>query len=186
MNTLPAELRSLFRSFVVGVAALCALAIALTAQACPSHGPHGPQLPPAAAALQVPPGHVVTRRCFAVGVQIYQWNATAQSWVFQGPQALLFPSGAAGHAVGVHFAGPTWVLGGATIVGAPIASYAADPTAIPWLLLAATGTGQGPLADTVYVQRLATVGGRAPARTGTPGEIAQVPYLAQYWFYRAR
>ena len=36
-----------------------------------------------------------------------------------------------------------------------------------------------------FIQRLNTVGGKAPARPGAfPGQVARVPYTADYYFYR--
>lgn len=127
----------------------------------------------------------MTLKTYAIGVQTYRWSATTQSWTFTGPQALLYPAANAPHPIGVHSPGPTWeVVGGGTVVGKVVASHTVDPTAIPWLLLAAGGTGPGVLAATSFVQRVNTVGGRAPAWSGYPGELVAVPYTAEYYFYR--
>src|SRR5206468_943717 len=43
----------------------------------------------------------------------------------------------------------------------------------------------GIFARTTYVQRVNTVGGRAPGTAGTAaGQVARVPYTAEYYFYR--
>ena len=68
-----------------------------------------------------------------------------------------------------------------------------DPTAIPWLLLSAASTASGPdgdrLAHTTFIQRIATTGGLAPAaagcNAGTAGTSAEVPYTADYYFWKA-
>ena len=62
------------------------------------------------------------------------------------------------------------------------------PKAIPWLLLGAvSNAGEGIFAPVTYVQRVNTVGGTAPAAPGaTAGDVARVPYTAEYVFYRAR
>jgi hypothetical protein len=63
-----------------------------------------------------------------------------------------------------------------------------DPDAIPWLLLAAVPAsteGPGIFADTTYIQRVNTSGGKAPSVTGNfVGQVARVPYTADYYFYR--
>ena len=67
-----------------------------------------------------------------------------------------------------------------------------DPTAIPWLLLSPVSKGAGPdgdrLAHTTYIQRIATTGGLAPAaalcNAGTVGTVAEVPYTADYYFWK--
>ena len=68
-----------------------------------------------------------------------------------------------------------------------------DPTAIPWLLLEAastTGAKGSLLAQTTFIQRTATVGGLAPAATDcnaeTVGTTAEIPYTADYHFWRAK
>jgi len=41
--------------------------------------------------------------------------------------------------------------------------------------------------DATFIQRINTVGGNAPAAPGTVvGEEANVPYTAEYLFYRAK
>ena len=45
--------------------------------------------------------------------------------------------------------------------------------------------GPGIFARTTYIQRVNTVGGRAPSTAGTSnGQIVRVPYTAEYYFYR--
>jgi len=64
-------------------------------------------------------------------------------------------------------------------------------SAIPWLLLGATSHGgeNGKMTQVTSIQRLSTVGGLAPA-TGCDadhvGATADVPYDADYFFYRTR
>jgi len=61
-----------------------------------------------------------------------------------------------------------------------------NANAIPWLLLKATWDGQaGAFAGATHIQRVATTGGLAPTAAGTKGQIASVPYRAEYYFYRA-
>lgn len=54
------------------------------------------------------------------------------------------------------------------------------------LLLRAVSTeGPGILEQTTYIQRVNTVGGKSPTTAGTTaGQVARVPYTAEYFFYR--
>ena len=136
------------------------------------------------AVLQVPDGNKVHFHAYAAGVQIYSWNGS--SWVFLAPEAFLYD--ADGNLVGLHYAGPTWeTLSGSKVVGARVAGSTVDPTAIPWLLLQTrTAEGRGVLAPTTYIQRVNTAGGLAPATPGTAvGDVARVPYTAEYFFFRS-
>lgn len=175
--------RKLVRSARHTLVALLAAAALLPAQV---PNPSGPTLPPGAETLAVPAGHVASMHAFAAGFQVYRWNATTNTWTFVEPIALLLPLHG-GFPVGVHNVGPTWTVPGAgSVVGAAIANVPVSPTAIPWLKLAAVSTsGSGVLTATTFIQRVNTVGGRAPARAGIAGETVYVPYTAHYWFYRA-
>jgi hypothetical protein len=120
-------------------------------------------------------------------VQIYAWSGT--NWAFQSPDAVLFADGVAHAEIGIHYAGPTWESqSGSKVVGVAVTN-APSPNAnsIPLLLIRAVSTqGPGIFAQTTYVQRVNTLGGRAPATAGTvTGQIARVPYTAEYFFYRA-
>ena len=68
-----------------------------------------------------------------------------------------------------------------------LAGCSVDSTAIDWLLLQAVSTdGPGIFKPVTYIQRVNTVGGKAPATPGTSicAEV-KVPYTAEYYFYRA-
>lgn len=135
--------------------------------------------------LEVPEGNKVSFHTYAVGVQIYTWSGTA--WVFQAPEALLYSTDHHCGVVGIHYAGPTWESNsGSYVVGALLERATVDPTAIPWLKLAAVDSdGPGIFDGTTFIQRVNTVGGVAPAQAGhSVGEQAQVPYTAEYYFYR--
>jgi len=159
-------------------------------------GGHSIRPPCVPAGLEIPAGNEVASHSTGVGVQIYVWtvnptNAALTSWVLKAPHAVLFAShkNERGELEGIHFAGPTWQGNdGSKVVGARVASVTVDATAIPWLLLQATSTsGGGTFTDTTYIQRLNTVGGLAPTTPGnTAGEEALVPYIADYYFYRAK
>ncbi len=141
--------------------------------------------------LQVPAGNAVYAHAVGVGAQIYDWNGTV--WNFQAPEATLFAANLfhAGfeEVIGFHFAGPTWEdLTGSTVVGKSLQTCTPNPSAIPWLLLGASAhTGRGGFSKVTYIQRLYTVGGLAPTTPGTaPGQVARVPYSADYYFYQKR
>jgi hypothetical protein len=169
-----------------GVVKLTALAVLLFAAAAPVAADPGtdrrdPDLGDCED-LAVPAGNKVHFEALGVGVQIYRWNGT--SWVFVAPEAVLFHGQAV---VAIHFAGPTWQSnGGSEVVGAVVERCTPDPDAIPWLLLRAVSSeGPGVFDGVTYIQRLNTVGGLAPDESGDfVGEVARVPYSADYVFYR--
>jgi hypothetical protein len=134
--------------------------------------------------IRVPEGNKVQFHGYAEGVQIYTWNGT--SWGTSVPEAFLYDT--EGNIVAIHYGGPTWESGsGSKVIGTVVApKITVDPTAIPWLLLApAHKEGPGVFADTSYIQRVNTVGGKAPSVPGAMvGETARVPYTADYFFYR--
>jgi hypothetical protein len=142
--------------------------------------------------LQVPEGNTVFLVGHAVGVQIYSCAVTASgtAWTLLAPRADLY--GENGRLVATHFAGPTWEANdGSRVVGKKEAGVTVDPTAIPWLKLSAASTtaGEGDrLVGTTFIQRLNTTGGLPPAATGcdtaTVGTHAEVPYTADYYFWR--
>ena len=120
------------------------------------------------------------------GVQIYACANGA--WTFALPRAALTTR--AGDPAGTHFAGPSWrAVDGSSAVGRKVAEAPGAPAAIPWLALVVSshdGT-PGVLADVTAIQRLETTGGIAPA-TGCdaahPDARVEVPYTANYYFYR--
>ena len=161
---------------------LCALAG--PGGAATGNGNRAPQLG-SCQHLQVEAGHKLAFRVYAEGVQIYRWDGT--TWIFEGPEALLFAD-AGGHSeVGIHYAGPTWEsVSGSTVRGVVLDRCASNPDAIPWLLLEAVDPeGPGIFHKVTFIQRVNTEGGRAPTDDGTfMGELAYVSYSADYFFYR--
>lgn len=147
-----------------------------------------PDLPsPLCDTLEVPAGNRVALRAYAVGVQIYRWNGT--SWVFVEPEATLFADPDYHAKVGIHYLGPTWESnGGSKVVATRLQGCTPDPTAIPWLLLQTVSTeGSGIFGSVTYIQRVNTKGGLTPTAPGRSiGAVAEVPYSAEYYFYRAR
>jgi hypothetical protein len=155
----------------------------------------GPPAPTVPSAIAVPDGHKLFLVGQAVGVQIYSCNATSSgySWGFVAPRANLY--GKNGKLVTTHFAGPTWqAKDGSAVVGRVVDRVTVDATAIPWLLLSSASTAAGPdgdrLTGTTHIQRIATTGGLAPAAAAcnaqTAGETAEVPYTADYYFWKAQ
>jgi hypothetical protein len=126
-----------------------------------------------------------------VGFQVYTWNGT--SWGSAVPDATLFDED--GNIVATHFGvpippriNPAWQSNsGSKVIGAlPPAAVIMDTNAIPWLRLQALTTeGPGVFADTTFIQRVNTTGGKAPFTDGAfVGQVARVPYTADYFFYR--
>jgi hypothetical protein len=171
----------------------CLLVLLLLLAAAPAfaqdQGDHEPTDVPAA--LDVPPGQKLTFEALGVGVQIYACvdGGGSFKWSFVAPEATLYSLDDGG-VVGRHYAGPTWQANnGSTVVGSVLARVAPpDPNAIPWLLLAAVAhDGPGLLSEVSYIQRLDTVGGKAPAAgcdAAHLGDEARVPYQAHYLFYK--
>jgi hypothetical protein len=162
--------------------ALLLLTAAAPLGAAPGNDNRAPVLEGDCAKLQVEEGNKVAFQASAIGVQIYRWNGT--KWDFVAPDAILYHGDGV---VATHFAGPTWESdSGSTVVGAVLKSCTPDPTAIPWLLLGAAETeGPGIFDGVTFIQRINTVGGLAPAEPGEfVGEEVEVPYTADYVFYR--
>jgi hypothetical protein len=142
------------------------------------------------AALQPPSGYTAAFSAKATGVQIYTSTAEAGStpkWTFDAPLAELTAPDAAIH----HYAGPSWEAAdgskltrdaGVPVVSVPAKQAAAD---VPWLLIkVAADPAPGVLSKVVYVQRISTTGGVAPAKPPTrAGTKVGVPYTATYVFY---
>ena len=127
---------------------------------------------------------------FARGVQIYTWNGN--DWGNAVPRATLFDDD--DNVVVDHFGttnGPAWRSNsGSEVVGKlPPKRADVDLDAIPWLLLEANKNlthGPGILANTSLIHRVNTAGGKAPEVNGTfIGQVVEVPYIADYFFYRS-
>jgi hypothetical protein len=146
-------------------------------------------------ALKAPAGQVLALSARAAGVQIYACTAdkddpTRFSWTLKAPEAALRDK--SGQPLGKHYAGPTWeATDGSKVIGDVVAKDAGpDPAAIPWLLLRAKSTsGTGVFSAVASIQRLRTVGGKAPANgcdQAQSGKETRVPYSAEYLFYTAQ
>ena len=147
-----------------------------------------PELPSICGSIQVEAGNRVSRQAYAQGVQIYRWSGTA--WVFVEPAAGLFADANYHGKIGIHYRGPTWESNSGSIVVAarvPNTGCTPDSNSIPWILLKQVSTdGPGIFSNVTFIQRVNTVGGNAPSVAGsTVGEQVEVPYTAEYYFYRA-
>lgn len=154
----------------------------------PVDNPNGPELTAQCDSLQIPPGHKLAFHVYARGVQIYRWNG--DSWDFVAPRASLFAEPRFFGEVGDHYAGPWWESkSGSKVKGArvPGTGCTPDPNAIAWLLLEKVETsGSGIFSSVTYIQRTNTTGGLTPSTFGSiVGEVMEVPYTAEYYFYRA-
>jgi hypothetical protein len=172
------------------VAAAAAWPLAQVASARHHHRP--PSVP---SAIEVPAGNEVFLVGHGVGVQIYTCHASSGgfAWSAAVPRAKLYNDH--GKLIVTHFAGPTWQAGdGSKVVGQKVNSVTVDATAIPWLLLSAASTSAGPhgdrMVDTTFIQRTATTGGLTPPAANcnatTAGSTVEVPYTADYYFWKAR
>jgi hypothetical protein len=163
-------------------AALCASLGCATASPAPAPAPAAPS-------LEVPAGNTLLTTLHAKGAQIYTCAAGkdgAFAWTFKAPQADL--ADAAGAAAGKHYAGPTWEwLNGGNVVGEVLVKAPPVGANIPMLLLKVkSAKGTSPYGSVAFIQRLATVGGVAPAAgcdAGLAGTEAQVPYTADYAYW---
>jgi Protein of unknown function (DUF3455) len=150
--------------------------------------PNGPELPPQCVSLEVGAGNKLAFHVYARGVQIYKWNGAA--WDFIAPNASLFAEPGYFGEVGSHYMGPTWESkSGSKVVGKRVMGTGCtpDPSAVAWLLLErASGSGPGIFGSVTYIQRVNTTGGVPPTAPGSVvGEVQEVPYTAEYYFYRA-
>jgi hypothetical protein len=135
--------------------------------------------------LSTPAGSKLVLRAYAEGVQIYQWDGG--TWAPRGPSATLYSDVDRNDVVGTHFGGPTWKSNsGSFVIGKLNKPCEVGPNDIPWLLLdGIRSEGPGIFQGVTSIQRVNTVGGRAPTAPGSQGEFRNVPYTAEYFFYRA-
>src|SRR5262245_56034947 len=182
-----------FRPWVV-------LGIFTTVAALPlmAHDRRGVTPPPVPGDIVIEEGNEAYLVGHAIGTQNYvclPMGASVQ-WTLFTPQATLFTD--EGHQIQTHFFSPnpeesgtvrpTWqdssdtsaVWGRAT--GSSSDAAFVDPNAIAWLRIEVVGTKEGPkggktFTRTTFIQRLNTVGGKAPS-TGcaAPGDIGNRAY----------
>jgi hypothetical protein len=152
-------------------------------------------LPATPANLEVSANQVLALVLTARGVQIYECRpvpgeSAKFEWAFKAPEADLFD--AQGRKVGRHSAGPTWELadGGKVVGRVKAKADAPDGQGIPWLLLEAVESrGGGTMGRVQSIQRVGTVGGKAPVEPAEQvrvGQESRVEYTATYKFYVAK
>lgn len=145
--------------------------------------------------LKVPEGQVLLLEGKATGVQIYECKAKADNanqfaWRLKAPEADLFND--KGEKIIKHYGGPTWEANdGSKVVGEVKATTnSPEASAISWLLLQAkSNEGNGTLSKVTYIQRVNTVGGKAPAQgcnQAQAGKQVRVNYRADYFFWTTK
>ena len=118
---------------------------------------------------------------------MYECRADASgklAWQFREPVATLLVDG---KTVGRHYAGPTWELNDGSTVVAKVGGRAPGASAgdIPLLKLEVTSRrGAGQLGSATTIQRLNTRGGVANGACERAGAFLNVPYSADYAFYK--
>jgi Protein of unknown function (DUF3455) len=161
----------------------CELGITL-AQAAPTENAPVPDT------LQVPKDQSLLLKAAAKGSQIYTCQASAPNqfaWTLKAPEAELFDEQK--QPLGRHYAGPTWESkDGSKVVGQVKAKVEpSQAEAIPWLLLETKSSeGKGIFSQVKWVQRLNTVGGKAPTEdcdSTHQNQETKVSYTADYYFY---
>lgn len=142
--------------------------------------------------LKVPAGQMLQLKGIAKGVQIYQCKAKTGNtnqfeWTLKAPEADLLDDN--GKKIIKHYGGPTWeALDGSKVIGTVKAKAdAPTPSAIPWLLLQTkSNEGNGSLSKVTYIQRVETIGGKAPSQgcnQASTNTEARIDYAADYFFY---
>ena len=176
--------------------AFAASAVALLATGCGSiqmmSQPYDQAMLPAA--VQAPAGNRVAMETVGTGDITYECRAKANmagqyEWVFVGPDAKLWDRG--GKQVGKYYGPPaTWEnMDGSKVTATQVAVSPAGDGNIPLQLVKANpAMGNGMMAGTTYIQRVATKGGVAPSMAcaaGNMGAKQVVKYQADYIFYKA-
>lgn len=139
--------------------------------------------------LRPPANEQLLLQVHAKGDQVYVCKSDAAqfNWTLKAPDAQLLDE--KGKSFGRHFAGPSWeAKDGSRVVGKAVAN-SSSPAAnsIPWLLVTVVShEGSGVLSGVTTIQRLNTIGGKAPISGCDASHLNQevrVPYSADYRFY---
>jgi len=147
--------------------------------------------------IKVADDYKLVIHAYAKGVQIYVCTQDPKDtsryvWTFSEPRANLYAAVNYRKLIGKHYLNPakkpTWEnTDGSTISGAKLQQAdSPDSTAIPWLLLKGiTPGGTGEFTPVVFIQRINTQGGKAPATADRQykGQLLEQPYTAEYLFY---
>jgi hypothetical protein len=138
--------------------------------------------------IAVPDGHRLDSVFKAAGVQNY--GCTDAAWKLLEPAATLtgLTLAPVRRATAIHFRGPSWQsdTDGSLVEGtAPKPAPSATPNSIPQLLITGVNSrGAGVFGGVTFIQRLATVGGLAPAGGCQAGQTTAVRYTAVYRFFK--
>ena len=144
--------------------------------------------------VKVPAGNSVAMQTVGVGEITYECRAKKDAagqyeWVFVGPDAVL--NDRHGMQVGKYFGPPaTWESkDGSRITGTQVAVAPNGAGNIPHQLVKSNpASGSGAMTGVTYIQRVATVGGIAPAMQcdgNKMGAKQNVRYQADYIFWKA-
>jgi hypothetical protein len=147
------------------------------------------------ATIKVPNGEQLLLKASAKGSQIYICKPKSESleqyeWTLKAPDAVLLDE--QGQDLGKHYAGPTWEAKDGSKVLGKLKSKVNAPQddAIPWLLLEAQShEGNGLFRQVNWVQRINTVGGKAPVQgcdKSSENREISVNYTADYLFYKIK
>ncbi|RZL61342.1 MAG: DUF3455 domain-containing protein [Variovorax sp.] len=145
-------------------------------------------------AVKVPAGNRVAMETAAAGDITYDCRVKAGApgqyeWFFVGPDAKLMDR--SGKTVGKYFGPPaTWEsMDGSKVTATQLAVAPNGTGNIPYQLVKANpAMGMGAMQGVTYIQRVATMGGTAPAMPCGAGNLGQkqvVKYTADYIFYKA-
>jgi len=149
------------------------------------------------ASIKVTDDYKLIMHAYAKGVQVYvciqdPTDTSRYVWTFSEPRANLYAAADYRELIGKHYLNPakkpTWEnTDGSTISGAKLQQAdSPDGLSIPWLLLKGiTPGGTGKLTPVVFIQRINTHGGKAPAIADRQhkGQVLEQPYTAEYLFY---
>jgi hypothetical protein len=147
-----------------------------------------------AASVQVPAGNSVALETVGMGSITYECRARKDTadqfeWAFVGPDAKLMDR--KGLQIGKYFGPPaTWeAMDGSKVTGAQVAVSPNGAGNIPLQLVKANpASGMGAMQGLSYIQRVATMGGAAPAMPCAQPQAGQkqvVGYQADYIFWKA-
>ena len=143
-------------------------------------------------AVLVPAGHKVAMETVGTGSITYECRAKKDmadqfEWAFVGPDAKLMDR--AGKQIGRYYGPPaTWEnMDGSKVTATQLAVAPSSAGNIPLQLVKANpAMGAGAMQGVAYIQRVATVGGVAPAAAcagGNAGQKLTVQYQADYIFW---
>jgi len=143
--------------------------------------------------MQVPAGNYVAWNAAAEGVVTYscvqsQVSDTQQLWTISSAKATLGKAADTQH--GTYTSPPeTWsAADGSSVTGMQLLSVSAQNGELEdQLVIANPADGVGLLSRVTYIQRLVQAGGGVPAaacNTASLGQTVDVPYQAQYVFWK--